>query len=175
MDMDRKKYSESTLCLKKTLFLWKKNNVANFFPAAPAKPKTIFWLRKNHSPLPHLKLNGWFPFFPKSEYNTLGRGGLNFIPVFARFLILKTKFHYWNHKSVFTVFKWWTCRNTFLIIFPTLNVSALVDHMSLWGHLSPSSISVGRGWYEIRVLRLDSVDSHFKDHIKILCYQFKKY
>ena len=62
-DMGRKKYSENTLCLIKTLVLQKKNYVAT-----TCCEKKIFWAQpiffiltpeKNHSPPPPLKLNGW--------------------------------------------------------------------------------------------------------------------
>ena len=48
-----------------------------------------------------------------------------------------------------------------LIFFPTWYVSLLVDHRSPRGHLSPKSISVWFGRYEI--LRLTSVDLYLKE------------
>ena len=62
-DMDRQKYSESTLCLKKYCFCRKKIMSRKKIPQRhEARTKIYFDSEKtpypSHLPLPHLKLNG---------------------------------------------------------------------------------------------------------------------
>ena len=62
--MDRKKYSESTLCLKKYCFCRQKNNIVtshtkNIFRSATKRKKTHFDSEKNIAPPPPFELNGF--------------------------------------------------------------------------------------------------------------------